>query len=483
MITVNYPAKLEIPILFIYYILAIITIYLAPNIIGFVFFIFLLFKFYQSKNNYFWFALIFALVDPPGGFFPGGDLNYGLPMIQFPAYISFQEFFIYVAFVKAFSTGRKHHFVYRRPMVYLTAYLVVLFVSSLLIGTSILTLLKTVKWLLPWTLLYSLPRLVHTREEWDKLFALLFPIIIMGLIFQLMQILLGYPVASLVGTNYSPVSGEVSRSLGQFDVSQYDLRVARPISSPYINLICYVGTMFYLSSSKSIFSQRYLSLILLCAFFSILLTATRGWIIAYTIVLIVYSVFIYKKPVFFLRMVLPLLLLGSVVYFSSVIQAQLIGVTNRVATLGLFLKGDMTAGGTVKRINEYTPALLNIFYKSPILGWGFSDVFWINKNGHAGQANLLMNVGIVGFLLFIYFWYKLVTIPYTIHTRLKKSNPYKNSLLVLILGFLIFFILHNSSGQQFQYLIGSYGSSFGQIYFYGLSDFFLRNALQVNKQI
>ncbi len=239
--------------------------------------------------------------------------------------------------------------------------------------------------------------------------------------------------------------------------------------------------MFYLSSAKKIFSEKYLYLILIIAFFSILLTATRGWIVAYAFALIIYSVFIYKKPTFVLRLVLPLIFISSVIYFSPVIQAQIVGVTNRVSTLGLILKGDMTAGGTVKRISEYTPALLNVFYKSPVLGWGFSDVFWINKNGHAGQANLLMNVGITGFILFIYLWFKLITVPYKINMRLKKLNPYKNGVLVLIIGFLIFFILHNTSGQQFQYIIGSYGSSFSQIIFYGFSDFFLRDAIYVNK--
>ncbi len=63
--------RTQVYILFIYFALAIITIYLAPNPVSYIFFAFLLFKFYQAENNYFWFALIFILVDPPGGFFPG----------------------------------------------------------------------------------------------------------------------------------------------------------------------------------------------------------------------------------------------------------------------------------------------------------------------------------------------------------------------------------------------------------------------------
>jgi hypothetical protein len=479
----NLSRRKEFYNLFVYYIIAIITVYVVPNIVSYVFFTLLLFLFYRSNNNYFWFVLIFVLTDPPGGFFPGGDLNYGLPMFRFPAYVTFQELFIYVAFIKALSNGRHYTFIYKKPVVLLSVYLIFLFAFTFLIGTSTYTLLKTIKWLLPWSLLYSIPRLINKKEEWDNFFSLLFPFVIIGLVAQIVQLLIGQPVANIFGTNFEPVSGEVSRSLGQFDISQYDVSVARPLSSPYVNLICYIGSMFFLSSSKKVFSEKYLYMILIFAYFSILLTATRGWILAYSFVLIIYSVLINKRSRFFLRLGLPLILIGSIIYFSPIIQSQLIGVTNRMATLGLMVKGDITAGGTVKRINEYTPALLNIFYKSPILGWGFSDVFWSNKNGHAGQANLLMNVGIVGFLLFIYFWFKLITVPYKINARLKRLNPYKNSLLVLIIGFLIFFILHNTSGQQFQYLIGSYGSSFGQIIFYGLSDFCLRNALIINKQI
>ncbi len=123
-------------------------------------------------------------------------------MLRFPAYITFQELFIYAALIKAISTGGHHTFIYKKPVVLLTVYLIVLFIFSILIGTSIYTLLKTVKWLLPWELLYSIPRLIIKKEEWDNFFALLLPFVIIGLIAQIVQLLLGQPLANLFGTSF-----------------------------------------------------------------------------------------------------------------------------------------------------------------------------------------------------------------------------------------------------------------------------------------
>ena len=111
------------------------------------------------------------------------------------------------------------------------------------------------------------------------------------------------------------------------------------------------------------------------------------------------------------RLIFITILSGIIIFNSQIITNQLIGVTKRVATVESIAKGDLSAEGTSARYDKYTPRLFQVWKGSPLFGWAFSDTYKENSNGHAGLANLLMQVGIIGYLVFIYFWYSLIFIP------------------------------------------------------------------------
>ena len=153
-----------------------------------------------------------------------------------------------------------------------------------------------------------------------------------------------------------------------------------------------------------------------------------------------------------------------------------------MSTIESVAQGDLSAGGTNAR-NDYSEILVNHWKDSPFLGWGFSDFYKENGNGHAGLANLLFGVGIIGFLVFIYFWYKLFFTPLVKDRMLSMGNPYKGALVVFSLGFLIFFILNATSGQQFGLYMGFGAGIFSQTFFYSYSSCFIISGLNAEREI
>jgi len=432
-----------------------------------------------------WSAFVFLLVDAPGGLFPNGDLNYGLPMLTFPGLISFQEIFIYLLIIKALTKSNKWpQLIYQKPYQLLFFYFIFLLAFSIVIGVSPIALFKAIKWFIPYSLLLTVPILLISKEEWTIFFKIIFIFLFFVLASQIAQLVLGHPPSLLLGSNFQPLNegGDFSFNYRILDPSSYEEKAARPISSSGIVLSCFAGAMFFLKDQQSYFKKNYLFLILFLSAFSILLTATRGWILSFSLALALFFLFVTNNSKSIIRVLFPLLVLYILVSTIPVLRSQLQGVQNRVSTVEAIAKGDITAEGTNDR-GDYTVELLKVWKDSPIFGWGFSNTFRENMNSHAGQANLLMNVGIVGILIFIYFWYKLGITPIVINGKLSAKNPYKKALLSFSIMFLVYFFLHSTSGQQFQYLIGVYGISLAQIFFYCFSDFFMKDALIKEKQI
>ncbi|MBN2350329.1 MAG: O-antigen ligase family protein [Bacteroidales bacterium] len=460
--------------------LGILFVYKLPNILADAYFLGILIAFYRSKNDVFWFALLLLFTDAPGALLPNGDLNYGLPMLTSPAFISFQEIFIMLALMKALRKKRRSVFLmYKKIYLLLFFYFLVLLLFSFLIGVSLKDLFKAVKWFLPWSLLYTVPVLIKKQEDWIRFFKLIFAFVFLAFGSQILHLYLGHPPAWLLGTNFQPSSGATDFNfvIKTLDPENYEQNAARPISSSGVMFTGLVGAMFFLLDKQRFFKKNYLYTILFVAIFSIILTATRGWIVAFGLATVFYFIFVVKDMKLFLRIIFPIILMFLLILIFPVIHKQLIGVQKRVSTLEAVTEGDFSAQGTNARV-DYSLDLLEVWKGSPIFGWGFTGTFRQNMNGHAGHANLLMNVGIIGFLFFMMWWYELFSKPVSISRKLSIRNPYRRSLPVFTIGFLIFFIIHSTSGQQFTYIIGAYGMSFTQIYFYNYSDFFMRNALR-----
>jgi hypothetical protein len=415
------------------------------------------------------------MIDPPGGIFPQ-DFNYGLPFIK-GINVRFIEVFIYVAFLKALKQKNKFHSVFIRSYQLLLILTVLLLLFTFLLDSSVLSLVIVVKWLFVWSLLYSIPKLISSFDEWIFLFRMAFIIVFIAFVSQLFHMALGYAPAVLLGTNYDPIMiyGEVRAN---FTPVKSVLNEVRPISSSYIILMAFVGAMFFLKYKRKCFPQIYLYLVIIISYLSILITATRGWFIAFSLVIFIYFAFIQKIKKIAAISIIVTILIPSLLSVP-IIRKQLLGSFKRLSTIESVAQGDLSAGGTNAR-DTYSIDLLKKWEESPVLGWGFSEYFKNYGNGHAGLANMLFSVGIIGYLVFIYFWYKLFFTPVTVNKRISFVNPFKGSLTVFSLAFLILLILHATSGQQFGIYLSFGGEIFSQTLFYCYSSFFITMALNAD---
>jgi hypothetical protein len=134
----------------------------------------------------------------------------------------------------------------------------------------------------------------------------------------------------------------------------------------------------------------------------------------------------------------------------------------RLKTLNAF-SSDENVGESLsseKRIDYRLPKVLKGFAQNPITGLGFSDIY-LNEVGegspygdpHVGNFNLLANIGLIGFLLFSYLWIVLISKLKKSKRILSDSNPYKDSLTVLMAGFIGLLLAHFTSYQLFGVVI------------------------------
>lgn len=419
------------------------------------------------------------MIDPIGNLFPD-DFNYGLPFIK-GMNIRFVELFIGVAFLKALNQKNRFQSTYYKQYQFLLLLTIVLLIFTIFQDSNFFSIFIVIKWLFVWSLLYSIPKLINTFDEWTFLFRMSFIIVFIGLLSQILHLALGHPPSYLLGTNFSPIMDYGDVVLENLNPNEYDITEARPVSSISIMQTAIVGAMFFLQFKRKIFSENYLFLIIIIAYVSIIFTATRGWFIAFTVVLFLYFVFINKIRKLGPAIVLVLILIPTLLSIP-IIQKQFEGAMKRFSTISAITQGDLSAGGTSGR-DEYSVGLYNLWKESPLFGWGFTDFYKKNGNGHAGLANLLFGVGIVGYLVFIYFWYKLFFVPISTNKRLSNANPFKGTLYIFTLGFLIFFILNATSGQQFGIYLGFGSGIFSQVLFYSYSSFFIITALNTEKEI
>lgn len=406
-------------------------------------------------------------------------MHYGTQLISSPFYLSAIEIFIYLSLFKAILIKRSYDFIYKTAFLLLGLYLIVMVATSFALGTTMITLLKALKMMLPYTLLYSLPKLISEEGDWENFFRLLFPFAIIIVLTQIYQLITGAALSNSFGTDFIATNSQVSTFYNEVDPSTYADKAARPFISHFLGLIIMMGAVFYRVKKSSQFKEIYLDLIIATTVLIPILSATRSFVIAYFILFFAYLILTKGNKLKLLNIVIIGIGIGYILLSSNIIQGQLIGSVKRLSTIELLVAGDLSAGGTLSRFTEYSPVLLNYWKDSPVFGWGFSSFFASASNSHAGLANLLFNVGVAGFILFIIYWISLVWIPLNVSTKLSPKNPYKESLFVLIFVFFGYFVINNA-GQQFTYLIGFIGTGFSQMIFLTFSDFTIRESLKIN---
>ncbi len=437
-------------------------IYFTPPTISRVAYLGFLYFAYRSGRDYLWLAFLFVLYDSPNYFYFGGlasDPN-RVPIYQYARGLSltFQDLLIMVLVYKAVRIGKQGEVIYARELRAFLVFMAIVFLYSFLFGVGFKDVALTVRYLIPLSLLFYLPRLLPKRSDWISLMKLLMPIVLFALVGQLYYITTATPLAALV--DHSILSKVNSNFVASMNVG-----LSRFYTAPFIGLVVFIGTMYLLSYRDHEIPPVYLLTVMLAAAAQALLSATRGYIIAYLFMLMLWLLLQKGSDKQKYIAVSLLLLVGLGLYLSSnpVFMRQSERSFARLETVEYLLKGDPTADGTLMRLTVRTPRVLAAFQESPIIGLGFSGEFYQHADDHVAYPNLLLNFGIVGFVVFNLLLFTMVFKMYGFRADdLTGSQLYHR---IFLIGFLGLLIIHSSSRQIFGVPVPSYVSFMVVIFF------------------
>lgn len=420
-----------------------IVVYGLPGIVSYAYFILLLGVFFYSKAVTFWLAFFWCLIYAPGYLFNLADENHCLPFFALPGLgrdIAFTEVLTIVIFLKSFkerSLGKVN-----RIFWVLVLFVVILIFVTTIFGSSSTKIARTIRFLLPYTLIWSIPKLI-SKEGMEIVFKYFLSFTIPIILCQLYVIASGQHLMFLFGGSFSGKK-ELLNEIN-FDANS-DL--IRPSYSTHILLLNVFFCCYNLLSNNSS-TFRYNLVFLILTLVSFVITGTRGYFLGSLSVLFVYLVLDYKKVVLNALKIFIGVLGFFGLLFVPKIGAQLSFAFERLLTIQDLLSGDATAGGTLIRLTQRLPAVMEKVRESPMLGYGFSDTYYKNADGHVANATLLLNGGIIGAIVFATFMFLIFKLVY---------KAYKNSgnrqYLAINAGLIGFLVVHSTSYMVFSYLFG-----------------------------
>lgn len=422
----------------------------APSIIVSGFYIITLYLFLISKYNYYWIAYILIMYNYTGGFFESQHELFHSGMFS----ISYLESFSIVALVKTLSLKKTIIFFKRSYEIYAIYFVFMIFwgaMNGMFYGKSDFGLLYILfKNILLFPLFYTIPVLLNEEDCLRRLAKIFFAVLFINLFGQLFTLIFKESIFSII-------------SLRQRNYLEENIR---PIYGYYNIILTLLLAFYYYPFKNSVFSKKYLSLIIFSCILSIYLTATRGWIIALGVMLVAWigmNMGRMKNLLIFIPAFIIFFLLASRI--SPIIEKQFNFTANRMATLAKIGKGNNIETKEMGRLTTRPVPVMKKFVEKPIFGWGISRVGYETHDIHVGNQSILMSGGIVGMLVILYMLYYIIK-----RTRLLikvsedlQINPQPLTLIyIFILGM---FIIHSTSTQLFGYMTYFYPLHYNKLLF------------------
>ena len=392
-----------------------------------------------------------------------------------PIRIPFRELFLVIAFIKSYIKGSKVNLILQRIYLVFIFYFILLFFFSIFLGMSMDNIIRTILHIIPFTLFITIPRLFKNNEEnYHSFLRLVLSGIIVIVASQLFDLIAGVRIGDFF---------KGSEIIEDFVISAEE-DILRLIYSPFLNTICVLSAFIFISLRDKTLTSSYINITLVAAFLSIFLSATRGWIISYMLMITTFMIFHSSRLRRTLSVIfIALVFIGAIYQFIPNIKIQTEKVFDRLQSLELIIKGDITAGGTLSRVTERAPRVWIKFLESPVWGFGISDTYYKHSDAHVGHHNILLQSGIVGYFLFLYFWIKSNYLIFITRKRIGSNNRYRSVLPVFYIIFLGVFIIHSTSTQMFGFTeIG--GDQVSKIFllavYYSSLDFYIKKAYQTD---
>jgi len=441
------------------FILTVIAVYIfpklgIPQILIKLSFIFLLLIIFYSKDDVFWLSWVFVISDAPGRLFTltSGSTIYRLPMYTLMSGVStgFTELFLIMYIIKFLSKKTKLS-LFNKYAKLIIIYGIFTIAYSFILGISQSALISSIRTILPWFWFLIIPEFISDPKRVEHLFQLLAPFAFIIFILSLQSQITGEYLHNIL-------SGESAYGF----LGEAELELVRVNQADYLLFVLVFFALFYLSLERKIFNNTYLNLIIIIGFITILLSATRGWIIALLILLS--SVFFMKGYNLMKQFIRMLVMIGILIYIVQIFYPsflfQISKSFERLDTLEALTEGDLTAGGTLARLTERGPRVMKEFKQSPIIGWGFSDHYFAYGDMHVGNQTILLQGGIVGYtfwmVIFLLIFYNIF-----IYGRLYYDKLYNGSgIYVILFALIATFAIHSSSTHMW----GFYGHSQATIF-------------------
>lgn len=454
--------------------------YYTPPYINRVYFLLLLALFWNSNKDYFWFVFVFILVSEPGLLFHGGTLTdiHRIPLYTITSGISFDFFdlFFILSFIKALLKGKWTHLILKRPLTYLLFYFIFLFFISFFYGMNTESIKIYLRHFTVFTLFISFPYLVYKKEDFLKFIHLVFPIIFLIIFSQLLYLYTGNNLHSFISVK------DTADIIQLWEIAGYPTFIRPMPGGVMLIFFSFIFSLFLLEKKDYQGKKLYLYIILVLSVLAIFISATRSWILMFSIFFLLYSIFIVKKKIILLfNASLIMLILFLSYLFIPRFAYSVDNSWRRLSTIENLIEGDVTAGGTLIRIDKRLPKVLEGFEQNPIFGWGFSKIYEKYCDHHVGIFNMMLQSGLIGLILFVILWINYLRMIFFTTKRLSMNNTLKNPVLVLAIAFIGILILQVTFPFfAFDFKIRV---AFFTIIFVSFSEFFVKAALKEQKTI
>jgi len=396
-----------------------------------IWYILLLVFYIYSKNEALWLAFYLATVDGFIGFF--GLYSATIELIPGLPSIELAQLYILLSVIKAARKNVRVDIFYLKFLQLLFIYVIFLVAWGQVMGLSgeLNVYFRVIKGILPLFLFYSVPRLFTSTDMYERFFRIVFVIVLFAFSTQIFTLI----------TGIIPMTGDVLEN-------EEEKRV-------YYNAACTIiglfGALYFLAARRykgSMVAMLYA--VIISAMGMAVLSATRGWIISFGLVIIatlsltrsVRS----KHLIPFFLIFIPLIYLGL---SNSSLNEQILFSQDRLSKMKAITTGDLTAGGTLQRLDVRSERVIGAWRESPLFGWGFSDNGYIYADGHVGNQSLLAFSGLTGFILLNGFLIFFAGRIFLLRKTLYRNKVKQDALLIFIFFLAGWFIIHSSSGQQF----------------------------------
>lgn len=412
-----------------------------PNIILQGIFLLIIAYVYNSKDNIFWLSWFFVITNAPGRLFMGGvSAAYsGLPAYNILPGITlgFSDLFLIMYIFKILLSRKQNIFMFKREMWLFIGIGLIYFAMSFALGISFAHIVDSMRTISMWFWIFIISHYIIEQKDLQRFFMLIMPFAILALVAVIQTYITGSYLGDILGQRTTAKIFEASEE-----------SLARVYSSAILNITCMILSVYFLARKNTRLNPNLLILVILVSFLNVFLSATRGWIL---FMLILFSSFffiqgfgLFKQVVRFIVILGLLFVVLAIIYPN--ITSQLLLSYERFLTLEFLAEGDLTAGGTLQRLTVRGPRVMAAWRESPIIGWGFSDMFYAYADGHVGNQTNLLNLGIIGFiaihLIYLSFFFK----TYRFGRRNEIKKIIGNAPIVFLFALVALFLAHSSSG-------------------------------------